>query len=124
MTSRPEDPFLGPVAPFWVDDLGRRWTTSFAEGKLKPRNVPLHAALRRFVMVRDNGTCLRCGVRGIIPLAYDGRDPIPLAPPHWCLIADHIVPQRNGGASHPDNLQTLCNKCNSHKGSRSVRYAR
>ena len=35
------------------------------------------------------------------------------------MTVDHIVPQSKGGTDHPDNLQLLCNACNSMKGART-----
>lgn len=35
------------------------------------------------------------------------------------MTTDHIVPRANGGTDHPDNLQLLCNACNSDKGALS-----
>ena len=32
------------------------------------------------------------------------------------MTIDHVVPQRHGGTHHKDNLQLLCNACNSMKG--------
>uniref|UniRef100_UPI00111C32C3 HNH endonuclease n=1 Tax=Mycobacterium avium TaxID=1764 RepID=UPI00111C32C3 len=34
------------------------------------------------------------------------------AEPHLLLEVDHIVPISKGGMSTPDNLQTLCWRCN------------
>ena len=38
----------------------------------------------------------------------------------WCgsdkdLVADHIVSRKNGGEHHPNNLQAMCQSCNSKK---------
>lgn len=35
------------------------------------------------------------------------------------MTVDHIIPQAKGGGDHPDNLQLLCNACNSVKGAGS-----
>ena len=58
-----------------------------------------HRALREFVIHRDGGRCKRCGSREL-------------------LVADHILSRRNGGAHHPNNLQCLCDSCNSRKAGR------
>lgn len=79
---------------FWTDDLGRTWKTPTIRGRLKTR-IPSHRALIQFVLRRD-GKCMHCGATAD-------------------LVADHIVSRRNGGAHHPDNLQALCQRCNSIK---------
>ena len=38
------------------------------------------------------------------------------------LVADHIVPTRDGGADEPDNLQVLCFWCNSSKGAKATPF--
>ena len=35
------------------------------------------------------------------------------------MTVDHVVPQAKGGSDHLDNLQLLCNACNSMKGVKS-----
>jgi len=85
----------GKVAPqFWTGADGKQWKTPTIKGRLKMR-IPSHRALREFVIARDK-VCKWCGT---------GSN----------LIADHIVSRRNGGEHHPDNLQALCQSCNSRK---------
>jgi len=57
----------------------------------------------REIMRRDGWKCLRCGTMK-------------------ALSKDHIVPLASGGTHHPDNLQTLCRKCNSWKGNRTIDF--
>ena len=57
------------------------------------------ANLRNFIKTRDNHTCRYCPVSLV-------------AEPHLLLEVDHIVPVSKGGLSAPDNLQTLCWRCN------------
>jgi 5-methylcytosine-specific restriction endonuclease McrA len=82
------------VPATWTDHNGRFWKTPTILGRLKMR-VPCHSALRDFVIRRDC-VCKWCGAKEN-------------------LIADHIVSRRNGGSHHPDNLQALCQPCNSRK---------
>lgn len=53
--------------------------------------------LRFQILRRDNFTCQICGKQ-----AKDGVE----------LEVDHIVPISKGGKTVPDNLQTLCRRCN------------
>ena len=50
-----------------------------------------------------NQTCLSCGVIGP-------------------LTIDHIIPISKGGSNFIENIQPLCSKCNSSKGTRSWNY--
>lgn len=42
------------------------------------------------------------------------------APGGVMMTCDHLVPKSEGGTNDPENLGTLCCKCNSKKGSKSV----
>jgi hypothetical protein len=59
--------------------------------------IPIPAALREEVFIRDDFRCVHCGSRR-------------------SLCADHIHPESLGGKAVLDNLQTLCRSCNSKKG--------
>jgi hypothetical protein len=63
------------------------------------RKAVVAPTLRAQVFARDGYQCRHCG-------ATQG------------LCIDHIYPERHGGASTMDNLQTLCRSCNSRKGAR------
>lgn len=58
--------------------------------------------LRNLIKSRDNHTCRSCSVS----LA---------AEPHLLLEVDHVIPVSKGGLSTPENLQTLCWRCNRSK---------
>lgn len=62
-------------------------------------------ALRSHIIERDDHTCQLCGnsIRN---------------EPNLLLEVDHIVPIAKGGLTSEDNLQTLCWKCNRHKGAK------
>lgn len=68
---------------------------------------------RRLVLLRDDFTCQRCGLR---PLKTwdDGI----VRPDLSQLHADHIVPYSRGGRNHLENLQLLCAACNLKKGTK------
>lgn len=61
--------------------------------------------LRETIKARDQYTCRSCGLSTA-------------AEPHLLLEVDHIVPVSRGGLSVPENLQTLCWKCNRTKGAK------
>jgi 5-methylcytosine-specific restriction endonuclease McrA len=54
---------------------------------------------RFLVMRRDNFTCRLCGASPAKDITVE-------------LQVDHIYPEIRGGKEVPDNLQTLCSKCN------------
>ncbi len=66
---------------------------------------PLTKELREFILSRDDYTCQMCG-----NTIYDE--------PNLLLEIDHIIPVAAGGTSDPENLQTLCWKCNRSKSSK------
>lgn len=78
---------------------------SYVPDRLEPRaravfvkrSIP--RGLRTRVLERDAYRCRHCGG-------------------HTDLRADHIVPESAGGPTTFENLQTLCTRCNSRKGSR------
>ncbi|WP_253861774.1 HNH endonuclease [Mycobacterium asiaticum] len=55
--------------------------------------------LRNLIKSRDNYTCRSCSVSVA-------------AEPHLLLEVDHVIPVSRGGLSTPENLQTLCWRCN------------
>ncbi len=71
-----------------------RWRKSAAG-----QRALMTSGLRNSIKARDNHTCRYCEVS----LA---------AEPHLLLEVDHIIPISRGGMSTPDNLQTLCWRCN------------
>jgi len=62
--------------------------------------TPIPTLLRMQVLVRDGSKCVRCGSTER-------------------LHADHIIPEKRGGPTTLENLQTLCGSCNSKKGAKS-----
>lgn len=61
------------------------------------RNI--NARLRFLVLQRDHFKCCACGAS-------------PAKDPSVELHVDHIIPWSKGGETVPENLQTLCSKCN------------
>jgi 5-methylcytosine-specific restriction endonuclease McrA len=58
---------------------------------------PIPEAVRLFVWQRDNGKCVKCGVRERLEF-------------------DHIIPVVAGGSNTERNVQLLCESCNRSKG--------
>ena len=63
------------------------------------------ASLREGIKKRDGYACKKCG-------ASVKKEP------NLLLEIDHIIPLAKGGKSTESNLQTLCWRCNRHKGAR------
>lgn len=98
----------------WIDHHGTRMATPTIAGRLRFR-IPLHRALRAFVFYRDAFKCRKCGIEPVeTPANYDGSRAVSV-PGRSCLVMDHVVSRRNGGAHHPSNLMTLCDRCNAAK---------
>lgn len=85
-----------PTIDALVETLSQkiRWRKSAAG-----QRALMTSKLRDFIKARDNHTCRYCSVS----LA---------AEPHLLLEVDHVIPVSRGGMSTPDNLQTLCWRCN------------
>lgn len=79
-----------------------RWTKSAAG-----QRALMTTRLRSQIKERDHYSCLQCGISVA-------------AEPHLLLEIDHIIPVSKGGLSTPDNLQTLCWRCNRAKGAKLV----
>lgn len=93
-------PTLEAVSATLVDKI--RWTKSAAG-----QRALMTTALRGQIKERDHHACVTCGVS----LAVE---------PHLLLEVDHILPVSRGGLSVPENLQTLCWRCNRSKGAKLV----
>ena len=75
-----------------------RWAKSAAG-----QRALMTSRLRTFIKERDHHTCKYCSISVA-------------AEPHLLLEVDHVVPVSRGGVSTPENLQTLCWRCNRTKG--------
>lgn len=76
-----------------------------SKDKQKIERNKMTPKLREEILERDNYTCQICGI--------SQEDE-----PHLLLEVDHIVPIAKGGLTVPENLQTLCWKCNRSKGAK------
>lgn len=93
-----DTPTLEALSETLVEKI--RWTKSAAG-----QRALMTSRLRDFIKERDNHTCLLCRISVAVE-------------PHLLLEVDHILPVSRGGLSTPDNLQTLCWKCNRAKGAK------
>lgn len=85
-----------PTIDALVETLSQkiRWRKSAAG-----QRALMTSSLRNSIKSRDNHTCRYCSVSVVTE-------------PHLLLEVDHIIPISKGGLSTPDNLQTLCWRCN------------
>ena len=77
-----------------------------AKNTVKAERNKMTAKLREQIKIRDNYTCQICGNS-----TYKE--------PNLLLEIDHIIPVSKGGKTTPENLQTLCWKCNRSKSNKS-----
>jgi hypothetical protein len=114
---------LGNISNYWTDLDGEKQPVIKSRNNLN-FSIPLHAKIRRFVFFRDGFKCQICGVAPfILPDDYDGKALLECGNPLGFksknngnyLVIDHIISLKNGGVSHPENLQVLCRNCNSRK---------
>jgi 5-methylcytosine-specific restriction endonuclease McrA len=85
-----------PTIDALIESLSQkiRWRKSAAG-----QRALMTSTLRNSIKARDNHTCRCCSVSL-------------RAEPHLLLEVDHVIPVSKGGLSTPDNLQTLCWRCN------------
>lgn len=76
------------------------------EAFTKEQRAMMTSKLREEIKERDNHTCCKCGNS-----TYNE--------PNLLLEIDHILPVSKGGLTKPDNLQTLCWRCNRSKGNKT-----
>ncbi|MCW1822414.1 HNH nuclease [Mycolicibacterium conceptionense] len=96
--------FDTPTIDALIETLSQkiRWRKSAAG-----QRALMTSRLRNSIKARDNHTCRYCSVSLV-------------AEPHLLLEVDHIIPISRGGLSTPENLQTLCWKCNRSKSNKVV----
>lgn len=92
------------ICPTFLVDLLDPWPRDMTPApKGHNRNTPLPPALRYYILQRDGFRCQLCG-----------------ASPHnveaYTLHVDHKQSKAHGGSDDPDNLLTLCERCNIGKG--------
>jgi len=97
-----DDCFDSFSLPKWVEKEQKSPTT-----KARSERAKMNARIRFAVLERDDFSCTVCG-RG--PRSGDDVK----------LHVDHIYPIAEGGKTVKENLQTLCQDCNSGKGARIV----
>jgi len=77
----------------------QRGRVQWAYKSTKYKRYKLNPKTRYQILTRDNFKCVKCGQTAQTTI----------------LEVDHIKPLCKGGLSTPDNLQTLCYKCNKGK---------
>lgn len=96
--------------PRRVCDACREATRTRERARSPQRHIPL--STKALVYAEANGLCAQCGIhcRWVREDRYDrGPDTANI---------DHIFPVLHGGERNRQNLQLLCARCNSQKGSR------
>jgi 5-methylcytosine-specific restriction endonuclease McrA len=100
----------------------RRRASRQAWKRRNPMNAFIHKHIRR-ARKRANGGSFTEQEWLTLCAQYDnrclccGRDDVK-------LTADHVVPLEHGGSSYISNIQPLCGRCNSAKGTKTIDYRR
>lgn len=99
---------------------GRKKRAVLPDGNRVRISMPL------WTFIEKGGTCIECGIEGTIYQAYEsnkiGYIKLNLYAQRedgsWVLMtADHTVPRSVGGGNFLQNLEPMCEDCNSTKGS-------
>lgn len=90
---------IQPSVYVWIEGMVKPGTQKEPRDYYQKR--PISRSTRYEVFERDGFECQHCGSRE-------------------SLTVDHIHPESKGGTSEMSNLQTLCRRCNSKKGTRVV----
>lgn len=101
--------------PLWPDELPVLPHGCIVKGRGRPK---ITRTRRWAIYARDGWECVVCGRRpGDHAEEVNVGRTSPMPPFRVHLTLDHRYPLAAGGCSHPHNLRTLCNQCNSRKGS-------
>jgi len=85
------------------------------QGTCFPKAPPLTVLQKRAVFERDGKTCRYCGRQTKFGGLYQWNPWDGVLPSQ----VDHITPRARGGQNTPENLQLLCQPCNSQKGNKT-----
>ena len=126
------DPFCGcATACVAADRLGRQWVgidlsplaAQLVEMRMHREGALLFKAVRRDDVPRRTDVGELPNYRTHKHTLYGRQEGICVGCrtlfPFRNMTVDHVVPQAKGGTDHEDNLQLLCNACNSMKGTRT-----
>ena len=123
------DPFCGcATACVAADRLGRQWVGidlsplagQLVETRMQREGALLFKAVRRDDIPQRTGVVSLPNYRTHKHTLFGKQEGMCAGCrynfPFRNFTVDHVVPQAKGGTDHPDNLQLLCNACNSAKG--------
>ena len=98
---------MGPLAGAAIELIKILESKLTAKAFAKEQRNLMTTKLREHIKARDNFTCCICG-NSI------------QKEPNLLLEIDHIIPVSKGGKTLPENLQTLCWRCNRSKSDKLI----